>query len=41
MAIERAAGQIGELREAKAPRLAFVRDFIRRPSGPSGRGSWS
>ena len=37
MAIERAAEQIGDLREAKAPRLAFVRDFARRrPLGAIG-----
>ena len=37
MAIERAAEQIGDLREAKAPRLAFARDFARRrPLGAIG-----
>jgi peptide/nickel transport system permease protein len=37
MAIERAAEQIGELREAKAPRLAFAREFARRrPLGAIG-----
>ena len=39
MAIERAAEQIGDLPEAKAPRLAIVRDFVRRrPLGAIGAG---